>query len=934
MPSSSATGLAVLALVLLGCPARATEPEAIAFFERKIRPVLLAHCVSCHSAEAKAAKKLKAGLYLDTRDGLLRGGDSGPAVVPGKPGDSLLVRALKYDGDLRMPPKGKLTDAVVTDIVQWVAMGAPDPRRGPSAPGRQTGMSLEEGRRFWAYRRPTAPALPAVRAAHWAQGDVDCFILARLEGVGLAPAPDADRPTLARRLYYDLTGLPPAPAEVEAFVKDADPLAWEKLVDRLLASPAFGERWGRHWLDVARFAESLTLRGILLKDAWRYRDYVIETFNRDVPFARFVREQLAGDLLPAASVAERRRQLVATSFLALGNTNLEEQDKKQLRLDVVDEQLDVITKGFLAQTVTCARCHDHKFDPIPTRDYYALAGILRNARALEHANVSQPVEVTLPVEADEEAVLAAHEARVAGLQARIKLAREKAGAGTPARGVLAVAAIPGVVVDDAAARKVGVWQHSTFTGTYIGAGYVHDQDSGKGEKTITFQPDLPATGRYEVRLAYSPGQNRADAVPVTVFGADGEKTIAVDMQKPPPLDGRWISLGNYRFEKAGQSFVLISNEGTRGHVTADAVVFVPLDPAGQPARQSADAKSAVRTLEEELKRLQQHGPRRPAVVSVVEEKVIEDARVHVRGLVQNLGEPVPRGFLQVATAATPALPANQSGRKELADWIASADNPLTARVIVNRVWLWLFGAGLVRTPDNFGTTGDRPTHPELLDYLAVRFIEDGWSLKNLVRRIVLSRTYRQSAAADSRAVAADPENHWFGRANRRRLDAECIRDTILAVSGKLSPERGGRTYPEALAADYGFKTADCRRSVYLPVFRNALPEELEVFDFADPSVVTGKRNDRTVAQQALFFLNHPFPIEQSRHAAARLLAQALPDDAARVSWAYRLTLGRTPSAGERAVALRFLSGRQADVSEAWAALFQALFASADFRYVN
>jgi hypothetical protein len=910
-------------------------PQAIEFFEKKIRPVLTEHCHACHSADAEKNKKLKGGLQLDTRDGVLKGGDSGPAIVPGKAADSLLVKTLHYAaGEVQMPPKGKLPDPVIADFEKWVNMGAPDPRGATVGPKKQIGMSIEAGRNFWAYRPVKAPAVPGVKDNAWPVNDIDRFVLARLEAKGLKPAADADRATLARRVYYDLTGLPPTPDEVDTFVRDTDPAAYENLVNRLLAAPQFGERWGRHWLDIARYAESVTLRGLVFKEAWRYRDYVIDSFNADVPFESFIQEQIAGDLLPAATADDRRRQLIATAFLALGNTNLEEQDKKQLRMDVVDEQLDVITKGFLGQTVTCARCHDHKFDPIPTRDYYSLAGILRNAKAMEHANVSAWVEVPLPVEPAAEAVLKTHEAAVATLKNRITAAKAKAGSKV-ATGVVAIKDVPGIVVDDEHAKKVGDWTHSTHSGSYIGTGYVHDGNAGKGEKTLTFQPETVPPGKYEVRLAYSPGTNRADNVPVHVFSADGEKTVSVDMKKNPPLEGRFVSLGEYRFEKNGLAYVMISNEDTKGHVTADAVVFVRTD--GDVAKggdKPAGAADSVKALEAELKHLQDSGPKRPMAMSVVEEKAIEDTRVHVRGSVHNLGEPAPRGFLTVATSGSPpTIPKGQSGRKELADWIASDANPLTARVMTNRTWHWLFGSGIVRTTDNFGTTGELPSDPELLDHLATTFVKDGWSVKTLVRRIVLSRTYRQSSASDPATVAADPENRLFGRANRRRLEAEAIRDTMLSISGKLDRTRGGSTFPTTLAADYGYKGNSNRRSVYLPVFRNALPEALGVFDFADTSMVTGRRNTSTVAPQALFLMNHPFVLEQSRHAAARLLAETLPDDAGRIVWAYRLALGRGPTDGEKTVALRFL-GRGRDPKEAWAALFHGLFASADFRYLD
>ncbi len=436
-------------------------------FERKIRPVLIEHCQKCHSAEAAGKNKLRGGLRLDSKAGWQTGGDSGPAIIPGKPADSLLLKSLRYTDDLKMPPAGKLPDAVIADIERWITAGAPDPRIAETGVRKQVGRSLDEGRQFWAYRPISKPSVPVVQDPSWPRSDLDRFILAQLESVKLKPTPDAAPTALVRRLYFDLVGLPPPPDVLARFAADPSPAAYEKLVDHLLSSTAFGERWGRHWLDVARFAESVTLRGLVYPDAWRYRDYVIDAINRDVPFDRFVTEQLAGDLLPSATPADRARQLVATTYLMLGNTNLEEQDKKQLRMDVVDEQLDVIGKGLLAQTITCARCHDHKFDPIPTRDYYALAGILRNINCLVTANVSGWTEVPLPLPADEEARLNNHEAQVAALQAQLKSMK---GTKKLATGVLAVTAVPGVVVDDEKAEKVGAWKHSTYSGSYVGAG--------------------------------------------------------------------------------------------------------------------------------------------------------------------------------------------------------------------------------------------------------------------------------------------------------------------------------------------------------------------------------------------------------------------------------------------------------------------------------
>ena len=937
-------------------------PSEREFFEKKIRPVLLQHCGECHSA----AKKTRGGLNLDTREGWAEGGDSGAAIEPGKPEESLLIEAIRYAGDLQMPPKGKLPDSVIRDFEQWVARGAFDPRTGAVTTPRPAGFDLAAARQHWAYQPPRRHPLPVVQNAEWPVNDIDLFVLARLEAAGLQPAGDADRVTLARRLYFDLIGLPPTPAQIDEFVNDSSPTAYEDLADRLLASPHFGERWGRHWLDVVRYAESLTLRGFVFPDAWRYRDYVIDTFNEDRPFDRFVQEQVAGDLLPGNSLEARQRNLIATSFLVMGNSNLEEQDKQQLRMDVVDEQLDTLGKAFLAQTIGCARCHDHKFDPIPTRDYYALAGILRSTRTLEHANVSKWLELPLPVEAEREAIFQQHEAQVAALQGRLKEAKDalalvQGRAKTAGPAIIAVKDLPGVVVDDTQAKKVGEWQLSTHSARFIGDGYAHDQDRSKGDKTLTFLPELPRAGKYEVRFAYTPGDNRSMDVPLTVFSADGEQTIRVNERAVPPIDGRFISLGQHRFEANGQGFVIVATEGTRGHVIADAMQFIPVDELNAPIAQVAaskeatvtlaantDAKAeelqaktaAVKELEAELKRLNDTGPKRPLVMSVREEAEVGDTRVHVRGSVHNQGDEVPRGFLQVATYGdVPGISAGQSGRRELGAWLSSRENPLTARVLVNRAWHWLFGAGLVRTTDNFGAVGESPSHPELLDRLALQFMDRGWSVKQLVREMVLSRTYRLSSAVNPPGQARDPENRLLWRMNRRRLDAESLRDTMLCVSGGLQLDIGGPTIKPGTAADYGYKHIETRRSVYLPVFRNALPELLEAFDFADPSMVMGTRNVSTVAPQALFLMNHPFVLEQAEKGAARLLAEEHADDASRVRAAFRLVLGRLPTDAELYLGLRYLPA-SADTATpqqrltAWAELFQTLFASVDFRYVN
>lgn len=938
-----------------------SDPKDIEFFEVKIRPVLVAQCYECHSAGSKA---LKGGLRLDTREGWQTGGDSGSAIIPGKVDDSLLIQAVRYDPQfVQMPPARKLPEAVVKDFEQWVARGATDPRTEATATvaKKKPAVDPDAARKFWAYQPPKKQPAPTVRDTAWPQGPIDGFVLARLEAASLNPASEADRRTLVRRLYFDLIGLPPSPEEINTFVADKSPQAYEALIDKLLASPQFGERWGRHWLDVVRYAESLTLRGFVLPEAWRYRDYVIDAFNDDLPFDQFVREQIAGDLLPAATPGERRRQKIATSFLALGNTNLEEQDKQQLRMDIVDEQLDTIGKAFLGQTIGCARCHDHKFDPIPTRDYYAMAGILRNTRTVRHANVSKWIEMPLPLEPDEEQVFAKVDAEVAAIEARMAPMREamksalasaddKAAGESPA--VLAAKDLPGVVVDDAEAKAIGQWKPSQHSRRYVGAGYVHDENKGKGTKTLTFTPKLPKAGLYEIRLAYMAAKDRATNVPVTIFSADGEQTVNVNMREPPDIDGRFVSLARCNFEAGDQGFIIVSTEGTDGVVTPDAAQFLPVESADALLKQAKskfadklpdDAQRAadeLKKLEKELAEVKKKGPKRPMGLTVEEERQIEDTKIHIRGGVHNLGEMVPRGFLQAAShGPAKTLSDTESGRREFGDWLADDKNPLTNRVMANRVWHWLVGAGLVRTTDNFGVAGEMPSHPELLDYLALRFVEQGWSVKQLVREIVTSKTYRMSTAANAQALAKDPENRLLWRMNRRRLDAECIRDAMLVASGQLDTTRGGSTIPSDTKADYSFQHKGNRRSVYLPVFRNSLPELFDAFDFADPSMTTGRRNVSTVSPQALFLLNHPFVQEQSRKAAGQLMEATKTDAAGRVDRVFERVLGRPPSATERERTLAFVNeltsdAEQSNYEAAWAQVIQGLFASIDFRYID
>lgn len=935
--------------------------DGLGFFENKVRPLLVEHCLDCHSVD----KKVKGGLRLDTREGWAEGGDSGPAIVPGDPDKSLFITAVRYtDVDLKMPEKRKLPAEQIAILEQWVAMGAPDPRSAVKTAKKQTGMDLETGKKFWCYASVQTPVVPTVRNTQWPRNEIDHFVLSRMEAQNIHPAPDAEPEVLLRRLTYNLIGLPPTPSQIDDF-KEATQKdragAFAALVDELLASPRFGETWGRHWLDVARFAESSGGgRTLLFKDAWRYRDYVIESFNQDMPFDQFIREQVAGDLLPAATPAEKRRKITATAFLALGPTNYEEQDKQQLRFDVIDEQLETMGRAFLGQTIGCARCHDHKFDPIPQRDYYALAGIFASTRTLLNYtdNVARWVATPLPGDGEQEKALRAFEKDVAALEQEVESAKADLAqasksiaeeTSTPGKAI-APEELPGIVLDDTQAKVVGEWKNSQHVRSYVGNGYLHDLNEGKGEKTITFTPSLPTAGKYDVRLAYSYLAGRASNVRVNILHADGEDTIYVDQSVVPPLAGRFVSLGKYRFEKDGAGYVLISNEGTKGYVTVDALQFLPeteiaaaedAKDNANPARAAASKK--VKQLEAKLKKLKKEGPTRETAMAVMDADEASDAEIRVRGVEKQRGPSVPRGFLRVAMNATPSFSTSESGRRELADWLASNENPLTARVFVNRVWTWLFGSGIVRTVDNFGTTGEKPSHPELLDHLASRFVAEGWSVKQLIRQLVLSRTWQQSVTP---ASAADPENRLFAHVNRRRFTAEQIRDTLLAVSGQLKLDYLGQNMAgagdinandfSAQNTEYGYVFADTRRSVYTPAFRNKRLELFEAFDFGDINATIGQRSVSTVAPQALYFLNHPFVMQQAQAAAKQLIAEPGSPET-RIHMLFQQALGRKPTARELATCLRFVNADGPTAIESldtWTQIQHAIFASVDFRYLD
>jgi len=906
--------------------------EQLEFFEKRIRPVLVQHCYKCHSQEAAKEDELRGGLLLDSRAGLLAGGESGETIVPGKPDEGTLLGSLNYDL-YEMPPAGKLPAAVIKDFRVWIEMGAVDPREGEVV--KAAAIDIEAGKEFWAYR----PISPGEVPNHQdAKTPIDAYIGSALRAAGLKPVEQASRQVLIRRLYYDLLGIPPTPEQIEAFVESQNEDAYEVLVDQLLESPRFGERWGRHWLDVVRYAESVTLRGLIYQQAWRYRDYVIESFNDDVPIDVFIRQQIAGDLLEADDYQQQRKNLVATGYLAMGNNNLEDQDKAKLRMDAVDEQLETIGRGLLGQTIGCARCHDHKFDPIPTKDYYALAGILRNTESIVNANVGKWVESELPFLQQELEAAKQVQDELALVKSELaKLTKDTK------VGVIGVEDLVGIVLDDTDAVLVGNWNKSTSNKTYVGPGYQY-ASGGAANTSSTFEPQEELSGVYEVRFAYAYGSNRPKKLQVEVWDADGSRITELDETTVPVVDGHFDSLGTYRFEKGMKPRVVVdASKSSSGAAVIDAVQFLSEEQVAQESKtmdlegdQQAVA-ARVKELEAKVKELEKLIPPKEIYMTVREQKEIADTQVHIRGDVHNLGDDVPRGFLQVATyGPTPAISQGQSGRLELGQWITSDSNPLTSRVFANRVWGWLMGVGLVRTPDNFGVTGETPSHPELLDYLAAQLKGNGWSTKQLIREIVITDTYQRASAPSEELQERDPENRLLGHMNRRRMDAESILDAMLSVSGKLDLSMGGPTIKSGTKNDYNYPHQGYRRAVYWPAFRNSLPEIFQVFDYPNPSVVVGRRDVSSTSPQALFMLNNPSVMEYCNLAAIRFLAMPEIDDEGRITLISLSVLGRKPTPREAEISLSYVQQAQSEEErlQNWSRVIQAVFATVDFRYIK
>lgn len=792
-----------------------------AFFESKIRPVLVEHCYECHAAGAKI---VQGGLHVDSRDGLLKGGDSGPALVPGKADESLLLDSLHYE-TYEMPPKGKLPDAVIRDFETWIAMGAPDPRKENEAV-KKRGVDIAAGRKHWAFQPIADPALPPVSNKEWPLDPVDHFLLAKLESSSLHPVVDVDRHTWLRRVSLDLAGLPPTLAEIESFVNDGSPAAHETVVDRLLNGRSFGERWARHWLDLTGYADQIgTSNNVFAEHAWRYRDYLIAAFNEDKPFDRFIREQIAGDLLPYGNPAERAENTVATGFLVLGDVEIVNPDKLKMEADLIDQQVSKVGTVFLGMTLGCVRCHDHKFDPIGLDDYYGIAGIFRSTVSTQK--------------------------------------------------------IP-----------YGVWSSLNVA-------------------------DLPET----------PEQIRARA--------------SREVEHRRNIERLKVEQSSLNAEK----------------VTLAAALGMPEADAEALKKKTDEVAKKLKTLTAAIEHAEFFTPAPAKAFAVQDATQISDMRVTIRGNPYALGTLTPRGVVRVASwESSPAIPTDQSGRRQLADWLADKRNPLTARVAVNRIWQKLFGEGIVRSVDYFGVRGELPTHPELLDHLARRFMQEGWSQKRLIRALTLSRAYRLSSDDNAAAREADPDNRLLWRMNRQRLDAESLRDAMLAASGELIASPGGPALPLEYIENTGglrptgvnppnfalkkFRpTQEFERTIYLPVVRFAQsgPARLRnAFDFTQPAQIAGKRAQTVVPTQALFLLNDEMPRRRAQRIAADLLAVAVDRDA-RLQQLWLRALNRPITPAEQKDASAFLDTLAAmrqtpptNEAIAWTELCHAVLSSNEF----
>lgn len=869
--------LSLILLASFGVTARAADTV---FFDSKVLPILKERCFECHSH----GTKIKGGLALDSRSGWEEGGDNGPAVKPGQLEASLLIKAIRYvDAEFEMPPKAKLPAGEIAILEEWVKSGAADPRTA-GAGKQKKGIDLVEGRKFWAFQPVRNPSPPKIKNTSWPLDPLDHFILAKQENKGIRPGADADRHTWLRRVSLDLTGLPPTEAEVLAFAQDTSPQAYEKVVDRLLRSKGYGERWARHWLDLTGYADMMgTSNNVYAEHAWRYRDYLINAFNNEKPFDEFIREQIAGDLMPAKSTEDRAENITATGFLMVGDIEIVNPDKAKMEADHIDTQVAKIGQAFMGMTLGCVRCHDHKFDPIGVEDYYGIAGMLNSSPSSHKmpdmgvwSSLNSTVLPETPAQLEARKKLEAeNEKRIASLKAdQKKLTEEKASVVKQLAALdKPVTPAPQVAVaTDNAERDVSKPASPT--------------DSGKPTDSLKKEPALKSQS-VEPRIIGNP--------------------------QPPSAEAK-TSLTKRRDE--------------------------------------LDAR--LKTLADTIKHAEFFKDKTPRAFAMADSPKPADMPIYVRGNPYAPGTVVPRGTVRVASwDKLTAIPAGQSGRLQLADWLADERNPLTARVTVNRIWQKLFGTGIVPSVDYFGARGDVPTHPDLLDHLATRFMRDGWSQKSFLRALVLSRTYRLSSANEAAAMKFDPENKLYWRMNRQRLDAEALRDSLLAISGELTRDSGGPALVMENPENCGSLSLkgvnppnyrhtkprpaqEFERTIYLPVFRNnfAGPDRLRgVFDFVDPAMIAGQRNQTVVPTQSLFLLNNDL-IRKRAFALAKSLLASEKDDLSRLETLWLRALNRPLTSTESDEALALLEavappGKPAGSVE-WTELCHSLLASNEF----
>ena len=853
------------------------DGKAQEFFEMRVRPVLAKNCFACHSASKMG------GLEMRSRDSLLKGGKSGPAVIAGDPDHSLLIQAIRQQGELKMPPQGRLKDEEIEQISSWVKSGAiwPD---APSSPAAKTGeyVVTPEQRAFWSFQPIQKPELPKVNA----KTPIDRFILAKLNEKGLAPVKLADKRTLIRRATYDLTGLPPSPEQIDGFLADKSSNAFEKVVDRLLASPHYGERWGRHWLDVARYSDNtLDPTGETPHpNAFRYRDWVIDAFNRDMPYDLFIKAQIAGDQLPEPSKTAAGLGLYALSP------------------EFQDDRVDVTTRGFLGLTVACAQCHNHKFDPIPQTDYYSILGIFNNTKMNEYPLSSESVVK------------------------EYKDRKQKAGSQQK-------------MLDDYV-RSQGLQLaqiHATHTADYLMA--VHNDKLADREKNAAQAGlDLETLNNWIAYLRKPSHEHpflksfadavaaKKPAVEVRKIAEDFQNlALAVFTEKQSIEEKNLIRLGGSKERGDLSNADLLSLERDKYFLWRDLYDkqgILIYGENGIARFLQGEFKTYLTTLRHDLERYKSEiPPQYPYLQIISDADSLKTQKLFLRGDRNNLGDETPPRSVTILSSGSPKAFTKGSGRLELAETIASASNPLTARVMVNRIWQSHFGTGIVRTTSNFGQLGERPVNPQLLDYLAARFIENKWSIKAINREIMLTSTYQLSTGDDPKAFTADPENRLLWRANRQRLDVEELRDSLLFVSGKLDATAGGP--PQQLTAE------NKRRTVYGFVSRKDLDPLLALFDFPNPNATSEQRIETTVPLQGLFFLNSPLMIQQTEALAERIGSTG--DQATSIQKTYRLLFGRAATPQEIILGTQFLKGND---TQPWPKYLQVLLSSNEFIFIG